>query len=109
MLCALNHLAAAQVSGSGDVKKKKRRNKKSGAAAVRAACRFVQSCFAVRGNSHRDGAAGGGGGGGLDSVGGGGLQNGADGGEGAGFRVFVGNLAWTTQSPVTIQTAQCCI
>ena len=41
-------------------------------------------------------------------MGGGGLQNGADGGEGAGFRVFVGNLAWTTQSPVTIQIAQCC-
>mmetsp|Transcript_54218 Transcript_54218/g.113313 ORF Transcript_54218/g.113313 Transcript_54218/m.113313 type:complete len:214 (-) Transcript_54218:62-703(-) len=63
----------AMLPGSGggapDVKKKKRRNKKSG-----------------------------GGGGGLDGAGGG-LQNGGtEGGESIGFRVFVGNLAWSTQS-----------
>jgi hypothetical protein len=39
------------------------------------------------------------GGGALDG-GAGSLQNGGEGGEGAGFRVFVGNLAWVTQSPV---------
>lgn len=38
------------------------------------------------------------GGGALDG-GAGSLQNGGEGGEGAGFRVFVGNLAWVTQSP----------